>query len=267
MIQPTRREIAIQILEAAKNDEPDLSSYYQFYQDLLQIQDEAESSIINDLEMVDDEALKKRAMAGLPQLSFDHLSVYDSSFRDYVQNILEILIVYQEEKVDRFPIEEENLVQMARERFSQTDNKDSTDLLGLAIDLALMPYIEHATTQIKEFLDKTKWLKQNCPACGGETNFACLDEKDGGRTLVCSRCRYQWHYKRTGCPYCQNSDPVKLRYYPAGEKKAYRLYVCDSCKRYLKAVDLRIAGSSFDLIAGPILTWSLDKAAREKGYR
>ncbi len=267
MIHQTRREKAIRKLEAAKKDEPDLSSYYQLYQDLLQIQEETESRIINDLEMVDEEALKKRAIAGLPQLSFDHLSIDGKSFRNDVENILKILIAYQEEKVELFPGDEETLLLMARERFSQTENKDMTDLLGLAIDLALMPYIEHATTQIKEFLDKAKWLKQTCPACGGETNFACLDEKDGGRTLICSRCRYEWHYKRTGCPYCQNSDPKNLRYYPAGEKKAYRLYVCDSCKRYLKAVDLRIAGSSFDLIAGPILTWSLDKAAREKGYR
>jgi FdhE protein len=58
-----------------------------------------------------------------------------------------------------------------------------------------------------------------------------------------------------------------LLFYPVGEKKSHRLYVCDHCKRYLKAVDQRVAGTAVDLIAEPILTWSLDRAAREKGYQ
>lgn len=265
MMHQTHREKAIQRLEDAKNEDHALTSYYQLYQDLLQIQEEAELDITTSLEMVDEVILNERLRSGLPQLPFDHLSIDERSFRDLVQKILDLLLAYQDEKVDKFPMDEEDLITRAKERFMLIQTTDNSDLLGLAIDQALMPYLEHAAGQIMTHVDKSKWLQGNCPSCGGEPNFACLDE-DGSRTLVCSRCRYQWRYKRTGCPFCSNTDPKTLRYYPAGEKKAYRLYVCDACKHYLKAIDQRIAGSDINIIVEPILTWSLDKAAREKGY-
>jgi FdhE protein len=154
----------------------------------------------------------------------------------------------------------------AKERFIMPHNADRSNLLGLAIDQACMPYIEHAAMQVMSHVDLSKWVEGSCPCCGGEPNFAYLEGEDGSRGLVCSRCRFVWRYKRIGCPFCGNTDPGTLRYYPAGKKNTYRLYVCDSCKRYLKAVDQRVVGSSIDLIVEPILTWSLDKAAREKGY-
>jgi FdhE protein len=129
-----------------------------------------------------------------------------------------------------------------------------------------MPYLEWASERIMPHLTGVNWRKNRCPVCNGEPNFAYLDRDDGVRWLICSRCRAEWRYKRLVCPFCENDDPAKLKYYPAGEKKNYRLYVCDVCTRYLKAVDLRKAGENTLLLAEPVLTWSLDLAAREEGY-
>jgi formate dehydrogenase maturation protein FdhE len=266
MIQQTLRQKAILHLEEAKKKENALISYYQLYQDLLQIQEEAAANITTSLDLVDEIILNERLRSGLPQLSFDLLAIDKTTFTDVVQEILSLLIAYQGEKLDIPLLPEEDLLAKARDRFLLTQSTDNPDLLVLAIDQALMPYLEHAAGQVMLHVDTKKWLRGNCPCCGAEPNFASLDS-EGSRLLVCSRCRYQWRYKRTGCPYCGNTDPKSLRYYPAGEKKFYRLYVCDACNRYLKAVDQRIAGNANDLIAEPILTWSLDKAAREKGYR
>jgi formate dehydrogenase maturation protein FdhE len=210
--------------------------------------------------------MNERLQSGKPQLSFEHLSIDPHSFAELVQKILTRLIAYQGEEVDTPVIKEDDLFEKAQQHILNTQSIENTDLLDLAIDQALMPYLEHTASQVIPHLDTKKWLRGNCPCCGTESNFAYLDA-EGTRILVCSRCRTQWRYRRTGCPYCSNIDPKTLRYYPAGEKKSYRLYVCDSCKRYLKAVDFRVAGTDIDLIAEPILTWSLDKAAREKGYQ
>ena len=267
MVHQTRRGKAIQRLEKAKKeDHQALTAYYQLYQDLLQIQEETELGISTSLEMVDEAIFSERMRAGLVQLSFDHLCIDANSFRVVVQKILILLLAHQDENVDIILPDEEALITKARERFLHPPTTGESDLLELAIDQASMPYLEHTASQVMSHMDGSIWQKGYCPACGGESNFAYLKADDGSRRLVCSRCRYEWRYKRTGCPFCDNSDPKTLRYYPAGEKKAYRLYVCDSCSRYLKAIDQRIAGSSIDLIAEPILTWSLDKAAREKGY-
>jgi formate dehydrogenase maturation protein FdhE len=217
------------------------------------------------LDLVDKSAMKERMHSGKPQLSFDHLSIDPYSFANQVRNILVLLIAYQGEEVETQTLKEDDLLEKAGQRFLQFRSIENTDLIELAIDQALMPYLEHAARQIMPHLDTKKWLRGNCPCCGAEPNFAYLDA-EGTRNLVCSRCHTQWRFKRTGCPYCSNIEPETLRYYPAGEKMRYRLYVCDACKRYLKAVDQRIVGTDIELIAEPILTWSLDKAAREKGY-
>jgi len=261
----SHRQKAIQKLEEAKKKELALSSYYQLYQDLLQIHEKVENNIKASLDLVDEDSMDERTHSGKPQLSFEHLSIDPHLFADQVHRILALLLAYQEEEVEVSSINEDNMLEKARHHFLQTRSIENPDLLELAIDQALMPYLEHAARQINQYLDTKKWLHSNCLCCGAEPNFAYLDS-EGTRILICSRCRTQWRFKRTGCPYCGNIDPKTLHYYPAGEKKHYRLYVCDSCKRYLKAIDQRIVGTDIDLVAEPILTWSLDKAAREKGY-
>ena len=265
-MQQTFRQKAILQLEEAKKKEPALSSYYQLYQDLIQIQEEVAGNITTSLDLVDESAMNDRLHSGKPQLSFEHLPIDPQLFANQVHRIMTLLLAYQGDEVEIPVLKEDELLEKAHQCFQETQSMGKDDLLQLAIEQALMPYLEHAAMQVMPHLDTKKWLRGNCPCCGAESNFAYLDA-EGTRILVCSRCRYQWRYRRTGCPYCNNIDPKTLRYYPAGEKKSHRLYVCDHCKRYLKAVDQRVAGTTIDLIAEPILTWSLDRAAREKGYQ
>ena len=265
-MQQTFRQKAILQLEEAKKKELTLSSYYQLYQDLLQIQEEVAGNITTSLDLVDEGVMNDHLHSGKPQLSFAHLSIDPHLFEDQVHRILTLLLVYQGEEVDIPVLKENDLIEKAQQCFQETQSIEEDDLLQLAIEQALMPYLEHVARQVIPHLDTKKWLRGSCPCCGGDSNFAYLDA-EGTRILVCSRCRYQWRYRRTGCPYCNNTDPKTIRFYPAGEKKSHRLYVCDNCKRYLKAVDQRVAGTAVDLMAEQILTWSLDRLAREKGYQ
>jgi formate dehydrogenase maturation protein FdhE len=51
---------------------------------------------------------------------------------------------------------------------------------------------------------------------------------------------------------------------PAG---LYRLYVCEQCHKYIKAVDLRCSEPEVSLPLERIFTLDIDRQAEEKGYR
>ena len=199
-------------------------------------------------------------------MSFAQLPIEPASFKQLVLGLADALLEYQGDEVVDFKYDDLDWVGKAREQFIKGQGGIQPILLETAVELATMPYLEWAAEQIMPHLDETHWQKGSCPICGGQPNFAYLETGDGSRWLVCSRCRAEWRHKRMACPFCNNKDSEKLRYYPAGEKKTHRVYVCDACLRYLKAVDLRATGVDIVLMAEPVLRWSLDKAAREKGY-
>ena len=140
------------------------------------------------------------------------------------------------------------------------------ELAERAIDLALQPYLEWTAKQVMPHVEQESWKRGYCPACGGAPDFAVLVEETGARHLLCSRCRSQWLYKRLQCPFCNNTDHTKLLYYPS-EDEVYRLYVCQVCKHYLKAIDLRKATHRVVLAVEPLLTVAMDLAAQEQGYK
>jgi len=264
----TQSEAAIQRLEDAKKDEPELAAYYQFYQNVFCLQAESKTSISRELEMIDEQALVARALQGLPQLAFSQLPIDPEQFNELALEIADALLEYQgqDNEENELSFEDVDWVSLARESFEEGLSKADPEPLELVAHLATAPYLEWASEQIMPHLAEVSWKKGTCPVCGGEPNFAYLEKEEGSRLLICSRCLAEWRYMRMECPFCDNKDTTKLRYYPAGEKKTHRLYVCDACQRYLKAVDMREVKDKVILLAEPVLTWSLDRAAREKGY-
>jgi FdhE protein len=114
-------------------------------------------------------------------------------------------------------------------------------------------------------VEQEKWRKGYCPICGGLPDFAFLDKEAGARWLMCSRCDYQWLFKRLECPYCGSQDPDTISYY-SDDNQLYRVYVCEQCKRYLKSIDLRQAEGDVLLPLERIVTSDLDVQARNNGY-
>ena len=55
--------------------------------------------------------------------------------------------------------------------------------------------------------------------------------------------------------------------YFTDEKGIYRLYLCERCRAYIKAVDLRHVKKEVSLPLERMLTLGIDSQAREKGYR
>jgi FdhE protein len=157
---------------------------------------------------------------------------------------------------------------MARQFFESRNPVVVSDPAGslqtIAAGFALMPYLQTACELLMPFIDQSVWQRSYCPVCGGKPVFASLARESGTRCLLCSRCTGIWQYGRVGCPFCEAAED--LIYYPSDDGR-YRLYVCDTCKRYLKTIDLRESEQEVYLPVECIVTVAMDIAAQDKGYR
>lgn len=106
-----------------------------------------------------------------------------------------------------------------------------------------------------------------CPYCRSAPQLAVIrPEGDGGkRFLLCSLCLSEWEFRRILCPYCGDENHEKLPRYTAEGFPAVRVEACDTCKRYLKSVDLTIDGLAVPVV-DEVATAQLDLWATEHDY-
>ena len=106
-----------------------------------------------------------------------------------------------------------------------------------------------------------------CPFCAGKPIVGALRaEGDGAkRSLICALCAREWDYRRIVCPACGEEDVHKLAVYTAKEIAHVRVEACDSCRSYLKTVDLTKDGHA-NPVVDDLATTPLDLWARENAY-
>jgi FdhE protein len=106
-----------------------------------------------------------------------------------------------------------------------------------------------------------------CPVCGSRPLLGVLrPEGDGGkRFLMCSFCLQEWEFRRILCPTCGEEAEDKLPVYVAEDTPHVRVEACDTCKFYVRTIDLTKDGNAVpvvdDLAAIPHSLW-----AHEQGY-
>ncbi|HXL23578.1 MAG TPA: formate dehydrogenase accessory protein FdhE [Candidatus Dormibacteraeota bacterium] len=109
--------------------------------------------------------------------------------------------------------------------------------------------------------------RNTCPRCEGRPLLGVLRvEGDGGkRFLLCSFCLQEWEFRRILCPTCGETAEQKLPVYVAEQMPHVRVEACDTCKLYLRTIDLTEDGHAVpivdDLAALPLTLW-----AQEHGY-
>lgn len=136
-------------------------------------------------------------------------------------------------------------------------------LFQFVLNNTLHPFLRRYAAALAPLVNLEAWYRPYCPICGGEPDFAALDKPYGARRLLCSRCDFEWPFRRTCCPFCGNEN--QYLYVPS-EDGIYRLYLCDRCHRYLKVIDRRELVEERLLPVERILTLPMDQAAREEGY-
>jgi FdhE protein len=109
------------------------------------------------------------------------------------------------------------------------------------------------------------WRRGRCPICGRLPALSAL-VAEGERQLICGFCQHQWAVPRMLCPACETRDPGAISYFFSQEEAEYRVYTCDTCRFYLKTVDLDQLTRPFYPPAEVILTLHLDIQAQEQGF-
>ncbi len=250
----------------------------QFYQKLLHIQSEAERHIgVPELGLTS-ETISDRIEQGLPLIVFDELDLDWPLLNDM---LAKVIIVFSEYPELFGPIPE-SLKEAGAGHFLTSEvvktwfegsklptaiaaNNVNERLLGDIIQATLSPFLASYSQAALSHVNQEHWRRGYCPVCGGNPDFAFLDKESGARWLLCSRCNAGWIFQRLECPYCGSKDQNALAYF-TDDEGLYRLYVCEQCKRYLKAIDLRQAKSEVLIPLERLLTLDLDAQAQEYGY-
>ena len=129
----------------------------------------------------------------------------------------------------------------------------------------LQPYAEHLAGD--RAADETSAFPSLCPLCGARPLLGVLrPEGDGGkRFLLCSFCLREWEFRRIFCSTCGEETETKLPVYVAEQFPYIRVEACETCKFYLRTIDLTKDGNAVplvdDLAAIPLSLW-----AEEHGY-
>jgi formate dehydrogenase accessory protein FdhE len=129
----------------------------------------------------------------------------------------------------------------------------------------LQPYAELLRLRLEMTFDGH--AQALCPFCNRKAGLGVLrPQGDGGqRSLVCSFCLAEWRFRRILCPGCGEEDNRKLPVYTASDFDYVRVECCDTCKTYLKSVDLTKNGLAEPMVdemaAAPLDLW-----AQQQGY-
>ena len=135
----------------------------------------------------------------------------------------------------------------------------------------LQPYLRWLlTTGARPAGRETAGVEYCCPMCGGRPQVSFLQNKENGaesgnRNLICATCLSSWEFRRVVCANCGEERPSKLGYFQSPQWDHIRIEACDTCKHYIKGIDLTRLGLAAPIVdeidAAPLDLW-----ATEHGY-
>jgi formate dehydrogenase maturation protein FdhE len=144
--------------------------------------------------------------------------------------------------------------------------RDSKALQTFLARAFLQPYAEFiVSAMLPPVLPMTVC---RCPRCNALPLLAVLrQEGEGGkRYLQCSFCSQEWEFRRIFCAQCGEGDEKKLAVYTAEQFPHIRVEACDTCRYFLRTIDLTKDGNAIplvdDIAAIPLSLW-----AHENGYK
>lgn len=263
-------------LEEWQQKEGSLPEIVGFYRDLLRIQAGARIRATAAQPGVSKAEIAARMQQGIPLLKWDALSidwpVFQDLFRAAVTAVSEHTCSPSESLRD-IASEISLLQEVTRAWYEGASLLPWTDrygvneeLLAMPIHCAIKPFLAAQAEALIALVPQEQWRRGYCPVCGGKPDFAFLDRERGARWLLCSRCDTEWLFQRLQCPYCDTQDQKALSYF-TDESEVYRLYVCQRCRSYLKAIDLRRSESEVLPPLERVLTADMDRQGEERGYR
>jgi FdhE protein len=246
------------------------------------------TNIHGDAILVDYGDVENRPSQGQHLLNSDKMEIDGKLSREFLLILCPILekyrvftpseiqdLVQKREKIDFTGLTRSVLIGDPEEikSFANQLNLNSDLLSFLGLNLAQTLFGLFAE-KFQDKVDRESWLIGNCPVCGSFPAMEKLRRDDGRRILWCGLCSTQWPYKRIMCPFCGNEDHDSLRYFftegdASSDKAAFRVDVCDKCKKYIKTIDERKMpeNETPDFSKENINTLYLDILAQRDGYQ
>ena len=264
-------------LKELEKEEGKIPLLLEFYQKLLQIQSKAQKRMGTLTPTISSAAIHTQLTKGLPLVGFDELALDWPLVREVFAKVMAALAGYPQlfgEIPDglKKPGAGRLLTKKAvkawftgKELPPTLRDGVSENLMQTIIQATMQPFLASHARALIGRVKQEYWRQGYCPICGGSPDLAYLEKGVGARWLLCSRCDSEWLFQRLECPYCRTSDQSALTFF-TDEEELYRLYVCEQCKCYLKAIDLRKAESEILLPLERLYTLDLDAQARENGY-
>jgi FdhE protein len=136
---------------------------------------------------------------------------------------------------------------------------------GFLAQAFLQPYAELLRSNATSPPAQTKHAY--CPFCNRKPSFGVLRQMGEGaaRSLVCAFCLAEWDFRRLVCPGCGEENDKQLPVFTASEFDYVRVECCDSCKTYIKTIDLTKNGLA-EPVVDELASAPLDLWAHEHGY-
>lgn len=254
------------------------------YRELLVIQSKAKKELIASRQspfdsIISQTTINERLAQGSPLLSFSDLSLDWERVKAVFEDVGKVVAKYSPdlsgeiESLKKITSVSPLLQRVVKEWFQGSSldsiaqaNGVDTELLSFVVQTTLKVYLSLYSEALQPKVSQELWLRQYCPICGGKPDFAYLDKERGARWLLCSRCDAEWLFLRLACPYCGSQNQDTLAYF-TDDEGLYRLYVCEQCRTYIKAIDLRHTEAEVLLPLERVLTLDMDSQGQEKGYR
>ncbi len=106
-----------------------------------------------------------------------------------------------------------------------------------------------------------------CPKCDSEPAVGVLrpEGQSARRSLICSFCSTEWSFPRGVCAGCGEDRAEQIAIFVAEQFDHVRVEACDTCKTYLKIVDLSRNGLAIPVV-DELATLPLTFWAEEHGY-
>ena len=236
------------------------------YIQLTRLQLEARANIEIKVAHPSQEEIHERMGLGVPALKFAELQLDWAMVEDLFKRALAVIGEYSSSIDTESALSLREIVGLWYNLKSLPHEGMDDDILTVAVHTAVKPFLSKWSERLLPGIGREQWRRGYCPVCGGTPNFAYLEREQGARWLCCPRCDAEWLFHRLECPFCGNGKQKELAFF-ADQDGRYRVYICEGCKGYIKAVDLRKAGKDAVMPLEWVGTLDLDRQACERGYR
>jgi FdhE protein len=143
-----------------------------------------------------------------------------------------------------------------------------TGLDTFVVEALVQPFAEQLAKSEKTPRSRIGRSQSRCAGCGGTPVLGILREEGHGakRSLLCGLCLTEQEYLRVVCPACDEQRFDALPIFTADRFDHVRIEACDSCRTYLKTIDLTKDGTAVPVV-DDLASVSLDLWARDRGYQ